>query len=185
MLLAKVLEQFTYPGESPATPYVEQDKSSPRHMDCCEDWAEQSPPQRLRLTGKHLKDSSGGARGKEPAWNAGDAGSVPNLGRAPGGGNRNPLEYSCLENPIDRGAWRAPVPGVAESDRTQQQQSPYQVGITVSTVLLIKKKHTGGILPLNSRYWAESLGVLKSASQISNGQDIKSSSLQDTNQELL
>ena len=43
-----------------------------------------------------------------------DAGSVPGLGRSPGGGHRNPLQYSCLENPMDRGAWRATVHGVTK-----------------------------------------------------------------------
>ena len=52
---------------------------------------------------------------KESACNAGDAGSIPGLGRSPGEGNGNPLQYSCLENPIDRGAWRATVHGVAKS----------------------------------------------------------------------
>ena len=50
--------------------------------------------------------------------NAGDlreAGSIPGLGRSPGGGCGNPLQYSCLENPMDRGAWRAVVHWVAES----------------------------------------------------------------------
>ena len=41
--------------------------------------------------------------------NAGDAGSIPGLGRSPGEGNSNPLQYSCLENPIDRGVWKVPV----------------------------------------------------------------------------
>ena len=45
--------------------------------------------------------------GKESACNAGDPGSVPGLGRFPGEGNGNPFQYSCLGNPIDRGAWRA------------------------------------------------------------------------------
>ena len=52
--------------------------------------------------------------GKESACNAGDAGdlgSVPGWGRSPGGGHGNPLQYSCLENPIDRGAWWATVHG--------------------------------------------------------------------------
>ena len=50
--------------------------------------------------------------GKEPSYNAGDAGdtgSVPGSGRSPGGGHRNPLQCSCLENPMDRGAWLAKV----------------------------------------------------------------------------
>ena len=42
---------------------------------------------------------------KESAYNAGDLGSTPGLGRSPGEGNGNPLRYSCLENPMDRGAW--------------------------------------------------------------------------------
>ena len=46
---------------------------------------------------------------------AGDLGSIPGLGSSPGGGNGNPLQYSCLENPMDRRAWRAPVHGAAKS----------------------------------------------------------------------
>ena len=45
--------------------------------------------------------------GKESACNAGDLGSIPVLGRSPGEGNGNPLQNSCLENPMDRGAWQA------------------------------------------------------------------------------
>ena len=60
----------------------------------------------------------GGASGKEwPAY-AGDLGSIPGWGRSPGGGHGNPLQYSCLENPMDRGAWWATDHGVAKS-RTQ------------------------------------------------------------------
>ena len=56
--------------------------------------------------------------GKESTCKAGtaeDAGSIPGLGRSPGGEHGNPLQYSCLENPMDRGAWRATVHGVAKS----------------------------------------------------------------------
>ena len=53
--------------------------------------------------------------GKEPAYNAEDLGSVPGLGRSPGRGNGIPLQYSCLENPMDRGGWWATVHGVAKS----------------------------------------------------------------------
>ena len=52
---------------------------------------------------------------KESACNEGDLGSVPGLGRSPGGGNGNPLQYSYLENPMDRGAWWAAAHGVSKS----------------------------------------------------------------------
>ena len=48
-----------------------------------------------------------------------DTGLIPGTGRPPGEGNGNPLQYSCLENPMDRGAWRATVHAVAESDATE------------------------------------------------------------------
>ena len=57
----------------------------------------------------------GGSDGKESAYNAGDPGSIPGSGRSPGEGNGNPLQYSCLENPMDRGAWWATVHGVAKN----------------------------------------------------------------------
>ena len=60
----------------------------------------------------------GGSDGKESACNAGDLGSIPGLGRSSGEGNSNPLQYSCLENPIDRGAWRATVHGAAKGSDT-------------------------------------------------------------------
>ena len=53
--------------------------------------------------------------GKESTYNAGDAGLIAGLGRSPGGGHGNPLQYSCLENSMDRGAWWATVHGVAKS----------------------------------------------------------------------
>ena len=64
-------------------------------------------------------DFPGGSDAKESACNVGDLGSIPGSGRFPGEGNGNPLQCSCLENPMDRGAWRATVHGVAESDMTQ------------------------------------------------------------------
>ena len=54
--------------------------------------------------------------GKQSACNAGEAGSIPVLGRFPGRGNGNPLQYACLGNPTDRGAWWATVHGVTELD---------------------------------------------------------------------
>ena len=58
--------------------------------------------------------------GKESSCQAGDAGLILRLGRSTGEGNGNPLQYSCLGNPTDRGAWRATVHGVAELDTTLQ-----------------------------------------------------------------
>ena len=59
-------------------------------------------------------DFPGGSVVKSLPANAGYLGLIPGSGRSPGGGNGNPLQYSCLENPMDRGAWRATVHGVAK-----------------------------------------------------------------------
>ena len=56
----------------------------------------------------------GGSAAKNPPANAGDAGLIPGLGRSPGEGNGNPLQYSCLGNPVDSGARQATVHGVAK-----------------------------------------------------------------------
>ena len=61
------------------------------------------------------QDFPGGSDGKASAYNAGDQGSIPGWGRSPGEGNGKPLQYSCLWNLIDRGAWWATVCGVAKS----------------------------------------------------------------------
>ena len=64
-----------------------------------------------RLTQRHtlMVGFPGGSDGKESACSAGDLGSIPGLGRSPGEGNGHPLQYFCLENPMDRAAWQAPV----------------------------------------------------------------------------
>ena len=53
----------------------------------------------------NYKDFTGGSDGKASVYNAGDLGSIPQLGRPAGEGNGNPLQYYCLENPMDREAW--------------------------------------------------------------------------------
>ena len=63
----------------------------------------------------HTEDFPGGSDGKASAYNAGDLGSIPGSGRTPGEGNGTPLQYSCLENPMDRGAWQATDHGVTKS----------------------------------------------------------------------
>ena len=62
----------------------------------------------------------GGSEVKESACNAGDLGSISGSGRSPGEGNGNLLQYSCLENPMDKGAWWAIVHGVTELDMTER-----------------------------------------------------------------
>ena len=57
----------------------------------------------------------GGSEGKASACSAGDLGSIPGSGRSPGEGKGNPLQYSCLGNPMDRGAWQATAHGVSKS----------------------------------------------------------------------
>ena len=87
----------------------------------------------------------GGSEVKASACNAGDLGLIPGLGRSPGEGNGNPLQYSCLENPMDGGAWWATVHGVAKSqtrlsdftyslcnnkqgDNAQPWRTPFSIG---------------------------------------------------------
>ena len=73
--------------------------------------------------------SPGGSDGKVSVCNAGDPGSIPGLGRSPGEGNGSPLQHSCLENPMDGGAWWAIVHGVTKN-------------WTQLSGLTLKKQHT-------------------------------------------
>ena len=67
--------------------------------------------------------------------NAGDLGSIPGSGRRPGEGNGNPLQYSCLKNPRDRGAWRAPVQRVAKSQTGLKGLSAWEGGAAFMSVV--------------------------------------------------
>ena len=68
-----------------------------------------------------------GSDGKESACNAGDPGLIPGSGRSPGEGNGNPLQYSCLEHPMDRGTWQATVHGVARVGHNLTTKPPLLV----------------------------------------------------------
>ena len=67
----------------------------------------------------------GGSAGKESTCSAGDAGSVPGSGRSSGGGHGNSLQYSCLKNPMNRGAWQTTVHGVAKNQTRLKQLSTH------------------------------------------------------------
>ena len=98
-----------------------------------------------------LEDFPGGSVVNNPPANAEDAGNtslIPGFGRSPGGGYGNPLQYSCLENPMDRGAWWATVHGFVESDMTKQlsirkywsleTRSGLEINICVTHIKVIK-----------------------------------------------
>ena len=76
----------------------------------------------------------GGSEVKASASNAGDLGSVPGSGRSPGEGNDNPLQYSCLENPMDGGALQATIHGVAKSQTRLTSLSLFQCSAQLKTV---------------------------------------------------
>ena len=82
----------------------------------------------------HKGDFPGGLDHKECACSAGDLGLILGLGRSPGGGHVYPLQYSCLENSMDRGAWRARVHGITESwTRLTLSHTHTHTGISIST----------------------------------------------------
>ena len=81
---------------------------------------------------------------KNPPVNAGDRGSIPRSGRSPGGGHSNPLQYSCLENSMDRGAWWATVHGVAELEHACKGKKPSEMAIyySITNICLSGKGRT-------------------------------------------
>ena len=81
--------------------------------------SQEDPLERDRLLTPVFLGFPCGSDGKDSACNVGDLGSIPGSGRFPGRGHGNPLQYSCLENPMDRGAWWATVHGSTESDTTE------------------------------------------------------------------
>ena len=89
---------------------------------------------------------SGSSDGKASAYNVGDSGLIPGSGRSPGEGKGNPLQYSCLENPMDRGAWWATIHGVAKS---RTRLSDFCVCVCVLCVRHFANCFNGSFLSLN------------------------------------
>ena len=91
------------------------------------------------------------------AGDVGDAGSIPDLGRSPGEGNGNPLQYSCLRNPMDRGAWWAIVHGITkESDTTKHSRSYYST-CSLNTYI---RDFTSNFYPRNDQNKSQSLNII-------------------------
>ena len=79
--------------------------------------------------------------GRKSGCNAGDSGSIPTLGRSPGGGHGNPLQHSCLETPLDSGAWRALTHEAAQSWRTEPvRMIKWSIFISVSSGIAVSFK---------------------------------------------
>ena len=103
--------------------------------------------------------------GKESTWYAGDWGSIPGSGRSPGKENGNSLQCSCLENPMDGGAWQATVHGVARVRQDLVTKSPPQVvGCMFSHILIfawkLKFYHSLATNAINCFHWGERLTLL-------------------------
>ena len=89
----------------------------------------------------HLWGFPGTSVGKESSCSTGDQGLIPGLGRSPGEGNGNPLQDSCLENPLDRGAWRARVHGVARVRHDWAPTPPPCSCETITTIWTVSFCH--------------------------------------------
>ena len=93
----------------------------------------------------------GGSDGKASAYNTGDPGSIPGLGRSPGEGNGNPLQFSCLDNSRDRGAWQAIVHGVTKSQtRLSDQHTQVQGWVPAGNEPFVKCRRQ---IPSLSPWW--------------------------------
>ena len=104
---------------------------------------------------------SGGSAVKHPSANTGDSSSIPGLRRSPGGGNGNSLHSSCLENPMDRGAWQATIYGVSKSrTRLSNRVHMHAIHSACHRSLLDTGVWTSGLNPSSTerQRWIGSLG---------------------------
>ena len=95
-----------------------------------------------------------GSDSKESACRVGGPGSILGLGRSPGEGNGNPFQYSCLENPMDRGDWQATVPGVTESWPQLTEQHTH-TSLIYNNLAMINQPHCAhdDFFPMVSLRW--------------------------------
>ena len=101
-----------YEAEGGAEGGAHRESRGPGEAGCREGWQDRSGSR--KPTVREAAGFPGGSDRKESACNAGDVGLIPGSGRSPGGGRGNPLQYSCLGNSMDRGAWRGTVHGVTK-----------------------------------------------------------------------
>ena len=97
----------------------------------------------------HKMGFPGGSDGKESTHNAEDLGTIPGSGRFPGGGHGNPLQYSCLKNPVDRGAWQTTAQVIAKSQTRLSDKAQH-------TIIVFKENVT---LRLKSSFMLSHIGI--------------------------
>ena len=95
----------------------------------CRDWEKKDPEVSIGIVLK--LGFPGSSDSKESFCNAGDHGLIPESGRSPGVGNGTPVQYSCLENPMERGTWQATALGVAKSNMTDSISDTMILKLTV------------------------------------------------------
>ena len=100
------------------------------------------------------EDFPGGSMVKNPPTNAGDMGSIPGLGRSPGIGNSNLLQYSCLGNPMDIGAWQAIVHGVTkEPNTTEHARKQHTINVKAQGEQFPQMILTESVIQTNKKTW--------------------------------
>ena len=100
------------------------------------------------------EDFPGGSMVKNPPTNAGDMGSIPGLGRSPGIGNSNLLQYSCLGNPMDIGAWQAIVHGVTkEPNTTEHARKQHTINVKAQGEQFPQMILTESVIQMNKKTW--------------------------------
>ena len=130
-----------------------------------------------------LQDFPCSSVGKESACNAGDLGSVPGLGRSRREGNSNPLQYSCLENPMDRGAWQATVYGVARVGHCLVTKPPHTInfkkGLLQNLIIKSPLVTVKNAITVNCNLIVIGLEVKRKEGGITDSMDMSLSKLQE------